>query len=116
MRNAIPIYAKPQPWTIVDMEAAGLVVGGDAENGRDLVIDGIIDGDLDGRRITVLKGASVKGRLGGQIVVVHGAVHGVIQATSIRVRSTAMVEGEMHYETLAVDAGAKVEARCNPSH
>lgn len=116
MRTAAPIRETHQPWSPVDMEAAGMVVGGDSETGRDLEIDGDVEGDLAGRRITVLEGASVEGNLGGQTVVVHGAVRGVIQAATIQVRSTAMVEGELHYKTLAVDPGARVEARCAPSH
>ena len=82
---------------------------------RDVEIGGTFDGTFDGRSIKVLKGGSVSGELGAEIVEVHGIVRGKIRGSVIHVKRTGLVEGEMHYETLSVDPGATINARCIPS-
>jgi len=81
---------------------------------RDVEIGGAFDGTFDGHSIRVLKGASVTGELGAKIVEVHGVVRGRIRADAIHVKRTGWVEGEMEYQTLTVDPGATVNARCIP--
>ena len=82
---------------------------------RDVEIGGSFDGTFDGRSIKVLKGASVTGELGAEIIEVYGYVCGKIRATTIIVRPIGVVEGELEYETICVDPGAMVNARCVPS-
>ena len=79
---------------------------------RDVEIGGSFDGTFDGRSIKVLKGASVTGELGAEIIEVYGYVRGKIRAATVVVRPTGVVEGELEYETLAVDPGATINARC----
>ncbi len=83
---------------------------------KDFELDGPIDGDVDGREITVLEGAVVRGEVGAKSIVIHGVVRGIVRALSITVRSTAFIEGEIQYEILKVDRGARIEARCVPIH
>lgn len=82
---------------------------------RDVEIGGSFDGTFDGRSIKVLKGASVTGELGAEVIEVLGYVCGKIRATTIIVRPTGVVEGELEYETICVDPGATVNAHCVPS-
>lgn len=82
---------------------------------RDVEISGVFDGTFDGRSIKVLKGGSVTGELGAEIIEIHGVVRGRIRGTVIHVKPTGLVEGEMEYETLSVDPGARINARCTPS-
>lgn len=92
---------------------------GQAKNPRrvtkEILIDGCIDGDVKGRAITVLAGASVNGHLDARRVTVHGTVHGIIDAPSVVLGETAVVEGELHYGKLTVARGARLEARCVPA-
>lgn len=81
---------------------------------RDVKIGGSFDGTFDGRSITVLKGASVTGELGAEVIEIHGVVRGKIRGNCIHIKTTGLVEGEMHYETLSVDPGATINARCMP--
>jgi len=82
---------------------------------RDVEIGGTFDGTFDGRSIKVLKGRSVSGELGADVIEIHGVVSGKIRGTIIHVKRTGRVEGEMQYETLSVDPGATINARCIPS-
>jgi cytoskeletal protein CcmA (bactofilin family) len=82
---------------------------------KEILIDGRIDGDVRGRAITVLAGASVNGHLDARRVTVHGTVHGSIEAPQVVLGETAIVEGELHYGKLTVAQGARLEARCVPA-
>ncbi len=85
-------------------------------DGNDIELDGIIEGDIDGREITVLEGASIHGEVGAQSIIIHGKIRGTVKALSIKVLSTALVEGKLYYKTLSVDPGARIEAICTPNY
>ena len=72
-------------------------------------------GDLDGKTVTVLEGGSVEGRVGAERIVIHGVVRGIVKAGSIAISKTARIEGELRYETLSIEPGARVEARLVPA-
>lgn len=82
---------------------------------KDLEIKDARKGDITGRNVTILEEGSVTGGLSAQSVVIRGIVKGIVLAREIIVRSTARVEGELKYQTLAVDHGACLEAKCMPS-
>ncbi|HJN22369.1 MAG TPA: polymer-forming cytoskeletal protein [Rhodospirillales bacterium] len=81
---------------------------------KNLKIDGLIDGGVDARSITVLEGARIEGDVGADCIVIHGVVRGIIRAAAIAVKKTALVEGELRYQTLTIDPSARVEAHCVP--
>lgn len=85
-------------------------------SGKHHRISGTVGGDITGRKITVGKHGFVRGSLGGDEVVIHGEVVGTIKAHVIHLMKTAHVAGELLYDTLTVDPGACVEARCVPGH
>ncbi len=94
----------------------GIMEVGNSMAMRDVKLRGLIDGDINGREVTVLKGASIQGDVGARSIVIHGEVHGVVKASSIKVSSTALIVGELRYVTLSIDPGARIEARCVPVH
>jgi len=77
-------------------------------------IEGQRDGTFDGRSITVMRGASITGELGGEVIEIYGVVQGRVRGGAVRVRASGRVEGEVEYGTLKVDPGATVNARCVP--
>ena len=85
------------------------------KNRKNLKIHGEAGGEIAGRTVTVLEGASVDGTVDAQTIVIHGVVRGLVSAASIAVRSTAYVAGELRYGTLSVDSGARVDALCVPA-
>ena len=82
---------------------------------RDMEITSAVAGDIAGRTITVSKSGSVNGTLGADTVVISGAVNGIIEARKIEVLATAYVTGELRYDSLSVNPGAHLEARCIPA-
>lgn len=79
-------------------------------------IKGTVGGSITGHKITVDKDGFVRGSLGGDEVVIHGEVVGTVKAHVIHLMKTAHVAGELLYESLTVDPGAQLEARCVPNH
>lgn len=84
-------------------------------SGKNHRIRGTVGGDFTGRKITVDAAAHVHGSLGGEEVIIYGEVVGTIKAHVIHLMKTAHVAGELLYDSLTVDPGAQVEARCVPS-
>ena len=82
---------------------------------RDMKIAGVVNGDISGRKITVLESGSVDGAVGAEKIIIRGIVRGIIEAHSIELLATARVEGELRYDNLKVAAGAHMFARCIPA-
>jgi len=82
---------------------------------HDLEISSAIDGDIDGRNITVHENGSIDGSVGADTVVIKGAVRGTVIAQNITLLETARVEGELRYDNLTVTPGAHLEALCVPA-
>ena len=77
-------------------------------------ISGAVGGEIIGDKITVDKTGFVRGNLGGDEIVIHGEVVGTVKAHVIHLMKTAHVDGELLYDSLTIDPGAQVEARCVP--
>lgn len=104
--------------TIMRAKAAAkqATVSGKAEADRDIEILGMREGDIIGRSVTIMESACVRGHIRAQTVVIQGTFSGKIEANRIHVLSSAYVQGELHYHSLAVHPGAQMEADCIPAH
>ena len=83
-------------------------IAGDLTGEGDVQVEGRVDGDVSGRRVTV----GVNGRVGGKIVaesaLVSGIVSGGIAAHTVVLTGTARVACDIVQERLTVEAGARV--------
>lgn len=82
---------------------------------QDIEIMGLREGDIIGRSVTIMESACVRGTVRAQTVVIQGTFSGKIEANRIHVLSSAYVQGELHYHSLAVHPGAQMEADCIPA-
>ena len=78
-------------------------------------ISGVVGGEITGQYVVVDKEAMVLGSVGAKDVVIHGEVLGTVSAQHITVSKGAHVEGELRYDSLTIEPGALVEARCIPT-
>lgn len=83
-----------------------LKVEGDLTCAGDIQVDGIVEGDVTSRGLTVGEGASVRGAVVAETVRVYGAVTGTITANSVVLASTAKVDGDITHGSLSMEAGA----------
>ncbi len=76
-----------------------------------LRVNGDIQADLHGRKLIVGSDATITGAIQAETVDVHGKVQGTIDATSVMLRSTSEVEGDISSRTLSIEPGAAFDGR-----
>jgi len=103
-RSAAP-KAKP-PASVL---SADLHVVGNLRTTGDIQVEGTIEGDIRAHLLTVGEGATVKGEVIADDVVVNGRVVGRVRGLKVRLTSTARVEGDIIHKTIAIESGAHFE-------
>ena len=97
--------AKPAPSVL----SSDLLVTGNLKTTGDIQIEGQVDGDIRAHLLTVGEGATVKGEVIADDVVVNGRVVGRVRGLKVRLTSTARVEGDIIHKTIAIESGAHFE-------
>lgn len=88
-----------------------LSIEGNLKSAGDIEVQGTVKGDIEGKSVTVEREAQVSGSIHAESLTISGAVDGQIEASSVTLTSTAKVTGDLLHRTLAVEAGASVEAQ-----
>lgn len=100
-----PPKAKPPASTL----SADLVIKGNIKTTGDINVLGNIDGDIRAHLLTIGEGATVKGEVVADDIVVNGRVIGRVRGLKVRLTSTAQVEGDIIHKTIAIESGAHFE-------
>jgi len=96
---------KPSPSTL----SSDLVIKGNLKTTGDIQIEGVVDGDIRAHLLTVGEGATVKGEIVADDVVVNGRIIGRVRGLKVRLTATARVEGDIIHKTIAIESGAHFE-------
>ena len=91
--------------------SADLKIRGDVESAGDVQIDGLIEGDVTSRSLTLGQGAHVKGSIYADMATIAGTISGQINAKNVTIAKSARVQGDVIHETLSIEAGAYLEGR-----
>lgn len=97
--------AKPAP----SMLSSDLLVKGNLKTTGDIQIEGQVEGDIRAHLLTVGEGATVKGEVVADDVVINGRIVGRVRGLKVRLTSTARVEGDIIHKTIAIESGAHFE-------
>src|SRR6056297_2507061 len=89
--------------------SSDLHVVGNLRTTGDIQVEGTIEGDIRAHLLTVGEGATVKGEVIADDVVVNGRVVGRVRGLKVRLTSTARVEGDIIHKTIAIESGAHFE-------
>ncbi|SEW15986.1 protein CcmA, bactofilin family [Cognatiyoonia koreensis] len=89
--------------------SADLLITGNLKTTGDIQIEGQVEGDIRAHLLTVGEGATVKGEVVADDVVVNGRVVGRVRGLKVRLTSTARVEGDIIHKTIAIESGAHFE-------
>ena len=103
--KASPPKAKPAPSVL----SSDLLITGNLKTTGDIQVEGQVEGDIRAHLLTVGEGATVKGEVVADDVVVNGRVVGRVRGLKVRLTSTARVEGDIIHKTIAIESGAHFE-------
>ncbi|MEM8537420.1 MAG: polymer-forming cytoskeletal protein [Pseudomonadota bacterium] len=97
--------AKPSPSVL----SSDLLITGNLKTTGDIKVEGQVEGDIRAHLLTVGEGATVKGEVVADDVVVNGRIVGRVRGLKVRLTSTARVEGDIIHKTIAIESGAHFE-------
>jgi len=97
--------AKPPASTL----SSDLVIKGNLKSTGDILIEGTVEGDIRAHMLTVGEGATVKGEVMADDVVINGRIIGRLRGLKVRLTSSARVEGDIIHKTIAIESGAHFE-------
>ena len=95
--------------------APNLVVSGNLVSEGNIHIDGTVEGDVQTVHLTIGSSGVVKGRVFGKEVKISGRVIGSITACELELEESAVIEGDIHYQSLSVARGARMNGNCQYS-
>jgi cytoskeletal protein CcmA (bactofilin family) len=89
--------------------AADLRIVGNVGTEGELHIDGRIDGDVEGRSVTIGESGYVDGHVETQEIVVRGIIRGSIRARKVHLVAGCKVLADVTHEFPSIDVGASFE-------
>lgn len=92
--------------------STNLRIVGNLLSDGDVQVDGIIEGDVKSRTLTVSEGATVKGQIHAETVRIRGNTLGRITANNVELGPTAKVVGDIVHTVLSIESGAYLEGTC----
>ena len=93
--------------------AAGVTITGNIDAGNDLQIDGLIEGDVKCAHLVIGESGWVVGAITADQVSVAGKVDGPITATRAELLGTAQIAGDVNYQELRIELGARISGKLN---
>jgi len=97
--------AKPPASTL----SSDLTIVGNLKTTGDIQVEGTVEGDIRAHLLTVGDGATIKGEVVADDVVINGRIIGKVRGLKVRLTSTAKVEGDIIHKTIAIESGAHFE-------
>ena len=97
--------AKPPASTL----SSDLTITGNLKTIGDIQVEGTVEGDIRAHLLTVGEGATIKGEVVADDVVINGRIVGRVRGLKVRLTSTARVEGDIIHKTIAIESGAHFE-------
>ena len=91
--------------------ANGSTVTGDLSGDGDVVLDGLVVGNICCHRLTVGADGELQGEADVEELIVRGVVKGTVRARAASFTATARVYGDVEHDVLEVEAGAEIVGR-----
>ncbi|MCC0073933.1 MAG: polymer-forming cytoskeletal protein [Rhodobacter sp.] len=107
--SGVPSSVAPKAKPGASLLSADLQVTGNLRTSGDIVIEGVVDGDIRAHLLTVGESATIRGEIVADDIVINGRVIGRVRGLKVRLTSTARVEGDIIHKTIAIESGAHFE-------
>jgi len=89
--------------------SSDLHVTGNLKTAGDIQVEGTVEGDIRAHLLTIGEGATIRGEMIADDVVINGRIVGRVRGLKVRLTSTARVEGDIIHKTIAIESGAHFE-------
>ena len=99
---------RPRPASMI---AQGVAIKGDVMGDGELHLDCVLQGDIRVGKLVLGPNARVEGSLFAQVIEIHGKVTGAVSAKQVRLYGTAVIDGDITHEQLAMETGAQFQGR-----
>jgi cytoskeletal protein CcmA (bactofilin family) len=101
--------AAPKAKPPASILSSDLTVTGNMKTTGDIQVEGTVEGDIRAHLLTVGEGATVRGEVIADDVVINGRIVGRVRGLKVRLSSSARVEGDIIHKTIAIESGAHFE-------
>jgi cytoskeletal protein CcmA (bactofilin family) len=111
----VTTQSRPRPSlrsTAPSIVAADLHIVGNVTTEGELHIDGRVDGDVQGRAVTVGDSGHVVGHIETDEIVIQGIVSGSVKARKVHLATGCKVIADIAHGSLMIDDGASFEGQC----
>jgi cytoskeletal protein CcmA (bactofilin family) len=92
--------------------AADLAVQGELSSDGELIVDGLICGDVSVHKLVVGLEGRIVGNVTADSVDLYGEIRGNVTAAVVRLYKSARALGDLTQGELTIEAGAVFEGRC----
>jgi len=99
---------RPKPASMV---AQGVAIKGEVMGDGEVHLDCVVQGDIRVGKLVLGPNARIEGALYAQVIEIHGRVTGSVSAKQVRLYGTAVVDGDITHEQLAMETGAQFQGR-----
>jgi len=89
-----------------------MTIIGDIKSDGEIQVEGMVRGDITARAVTIGENASCHGQVTVDTLRLCGTIQGSIRAREVVLLKTARMIGDVHHESLAIEAGAQLEGLC----
>lgn len=109
--EAARVEAAPAPKQadMVSTLGQGMLVTGNIVCAGSVQIYGRVTGDIHAAQLTICEGAKVEGKIVAPDTVIKGTFNGTIHSNSVKLQSTAVVDGEIFNKALTIEQNAQFE-------
>jgi cytoskeletal protein CcmA (bactofilin family) len=94
---------------VVSTVGSGMLVTGNIVCTGAVQIYGRVVGDIHAARLVICDGAHVEGKVVAQEAVIDGNFKGTIHGNSVKLQSSAVVDGEIYNKSLTIEENAQFE-------
>ena len=106
LQNLTPASVVNSGSTKISCIGPGMTVVGNISSEGTLNVLGRVEGELHASIVRIDDGAQVEGTIAAQELTIGGRFKGTIQANRVTLTSSAVVEGEIHHCSLAIEENA----------
>lgn len=108
------MFSGRKPADVPTVIGANLTVTGTMASDGSVLLDGTVDGDVQGRELNITNNGRVTGSVTAERAVIHGRVDGELRVQELLLTATAEVTGTIFHDRITVEPGARIDGHCRP--